>query len=31
LNEGDVDSLRAAGRRLLRESPQFQKLLAEMH
>lgn len=30
LNEGDVDSLRAAGRRLLRESPQFQKLLAEM-
>jgi len=30
LNEDDVDSLRAAGRRLLRDSPQFQALVAEM-
>ena len=30
LNEEDVDRLRAAGRRLLRDSSQFQALLAEM-
>jgi NTE family protein len=30
LHAAEVDSLRAAGRKLLRESPQFRKLVAEM-